>query len=229
MEQIRINDIVIHVIRKDIKSVNIRIYPPNGEVRVTASRFISFKRIEAFVLSKSEWIIKRHREITAQEITTPEYQDGDTIYYLGGKLTLRIIEGEYQTHCQISESQELTLYIKPNSTLKSRQAAINNWYSAELKSIFLQFIPKWENILEVKTNQITIRDVKSKWGSCNVISAKIMFNLQLIRRPIESIEYIVVHELAHLRIRGHNAQFYALVDSVLPSRRTAEKELKQRY
>ncbi len=226
MEQIIFDDIVIPIIRKDIKSVNIRLYPQSGEIRITASRRVSLKRIEAFVESKREWITKRYREMIQNRTPVKEYISGESIHFLGQAYKLNVVEVKGRVHVDIC-GDILNLYIGAGSSVESRKYAIYNWYADELETRLRSLIPKWEKILGVKSHGVRIKNVKSKWGSCNIRTGVIMFNLHLMSKPIECVEYIVVHELTHLIEIGHNARFYSIIERVLPSWRAIDKLLKQ--
>lgn len=229
MEEIRVGEITVPVIRKAIRSVNIRLYPPHGDVRVTAPERMPFERIEAFVLSKSDWILKRQAQIVDNKPIELKYQSGETHYFLGESYTLHVIEGDFNPKIELCDkSKVIKLYCAVGSSPLIRKAIITAWYSVKLEFILRDFIAKWERVLSVKINSFRIRSVKSKWGSCNVLKHSVMFNLQLIHRPLSSIEYIVVHELTHLLERGHNRRFYSIIEGVLPRYREAEKELRNR-
>ena len=225
MKNIRIEDIEIEVIRKNIKNIYITIYKLDGKVQITAPRRTRDEEIWDFALSKLAWV-KRHRSNKYQEVQpVKEYVSGEKHLFKGQEYLLNVIYTEKKQKVEIHNNQ-INLYIKEGSTREQRERVMKEWYRSWLKEEIPKLIEKWEQIIGVKIDFFGVKLMKTRWGTCNPDTKRIWINLELAKRKPRCLEYIVVHELVHLLERYHNKRFYAYMDQYLPHWKEIRKELK---
>ena len=227
MHQMIIGDICVDVAHKDIKNVHLSVYPPSGRVRISAPLRMSLDTIRVFAISKLSWIKKQHIKFRSQEReTSKEYITRESHYFLGKRYLLKVIEHNASPKIEIKH-EAIEMYIRPNSGPDKRQAIFNEWYRQRLKEIVSGIIGHYEKAMKVNVNEFGIRKMKTRWGTCNIRAKRIWLNLELARKPIECIEYIVVHEMVHLLERHHNERYIALIDKFLPRWRFIKEELNR--
>ncbi|HHY77871.1 MAG TPA: M48 family metallopeptidase [Clostridiales bacterium] len=224
MKNIRIEDIEIEVIRKNIKNIYITIYKLDGKVQITAPRRTRDEEIWDFALSKLAWI-KRHRSKYQEVQPVKEYVSGEKHLFKGQEYLLNVIYTDKKQKVEIHNNQ-IDLYIKEGSTREQRERVMREWYRSWLKEEIPKLIEKWEQIIGVKVDFFGVKLMKTRWGTCNPDTKRIWINLELAKRKPRCLEYIVVHELVHLLERYHNKRFYAYMDQYLPHWKEIRKELK---
>lgn len=149
---------------------------------------------------------------------------GESHYFLGKRYLLDVVTGSVK-HKIVKNHSKLELHIRENTSVENKQKVLSEWYREELKKEVAKLIPKCEKLVGVKLDKWEIKKMKTKWGSCNIESKKILLNLELVKKSIESIEYIIVHELVHLKERHHNENFKSLMDKFIPNWRERRDEL----
>ena len=228
MSQIlKLGDIDVEVIQKDIKNLHLSVYPPVGRVRVSAPRHMSSSAIRVFTLSKLEWIKKQRKKILAQERETPRlFADRESHYVWGRRYLLRVVEHDHPPAISL-KSQTLELYIRPNTLTAQRKDIMDAWYRDLLRTELPALISKWEPITGVRVNKYHVRRMKTLWGSCTPRRKSIRINTDLAKKPPVCLEYIVVHEMVHLLEASHNARFTGLMDKFMPAWRQHRKQLNQ--
>ncbi|MDD3174445.1 MAG: SprT family zinc-dependent metalloprotease [Herbinix sp.] len=225
MKLLIINGIQIELEKKRIKNMYMRIQPPEGRVRISAPYGMKEENIRSFVLSKLDWIEEQQGKVQQSAIHQElEYVSGEEIYVWGRKLSLQVNEQELYTSMDISQ-YHIVLYVKSGSTTKQREKVVSTWYKKALQQEIPSLISKWEMIIGVKSSGFCIRDMKTRWGTCNIRTKKICLNLQLAKKPPKCLEYVIVHELVHLLEKSHNHIFKGYMDKYLPQWRAIKKEL----
>ena len=228
MEQITINDIVIDVVRKEIKNVHLAVYPPTGRVRIAAPLTMNEDAIRLFAISKLAWIKRNQRKFENQErIPQREYKQRESHYFQGKRYLLNIVETDQSPKVFLKNKKFIELHIKPNTSTTKRHEILTEWYRSELKKSIPPLIEKWEKILNVKVNEWYVKQMKTKWGSCNIEKKRIWLNLELAKKPEHCLEYIIVHEMVHLLERHHNDRFLYFMDTYLPNWRKLKDELNK--
>jgi len=228
MEQITINDIVIDVVRKNIKNVHLAVYPPTGRVRIAAPLTMNEDAIRLFAISKLAWIKRNQRKFENQErIPQREYKQRESHYFQGKRYLLNIVETDQSPKVVLKNKKFIELHIKPNTSTAKRHEILTEWYRSELKKSIPPLIEKWEKILNVKVNEWYVKQMKTKWGSCNIEKKRIWLNLELAKKPEHCLEYIIVHEMVHLLERHHNDRFLYFMDTYLPNWRQLKDELNK--
>ena len=225
---IELEGISIEILKKPIKNMNLRIYPPDGLVKVSVPLKYSDRLIRQTLEQKILWIHEQRERIRNRP--TPEntlIQTGATIPFKG-KNYLLIIE-EHHGPTQIKINDELILcYMKPGCSPAQRQTLVNQWYKREMESLLPDLIKHWEAVVGVHVAQWGIKQMKTRWGSCNTQAARIWLNLSLIKKPQICLEYVLVHELVHLLEPSHNKRFYRLMDQFMPQWREYQHLLEGR-
>lgn len=228
MEQLTISDITIDVVRKDIKNIHLAVYPPTGRVRIAAPLKVNDDAIRLFAISKLGWIKRNQRKFDRQErIPAREYKERESHYFQGRRYLLNIIEHDAAPNVVLKSKKYIELYVRPGTTKEKCHEIMTEWYRKELKSQIPEIIAKWEKILDVEVNDWHVKQMKTKWGSCNIDKKRILLNLELAKKPERCLEYIVVHEMIHLLERHHNDRFLYYMDTYLPNWRQLKDELNK--
>jgi predicted metal-dependent hydrolase len=227
MTQIHLGDITVEVTQKDIKNVHLSVYPPLGQVKIAAPERMELDTIRIYAISKLSWIRKQQAKILSQKREVPrEYITRESHYYLGKRYLLKVIEHEASPVVKLKHNK-IELYIRPETSTEKRKEILETWYRNQLKELARQQINKWEATMGVQSNEFGIKKMKTKWGTCNIESKRIWLNLELAKKPIQCIEYIIVHELTHLLERNHNSRFVAIMDNYLPNWKELKVELNK--
>ena len=223
--QIEISGIKIEVQKKNIKNLHLTVAPPDGKVRVSAPMHLSDESIAMFVRTKLGWIKKQQEKFAEQPRQTKrEYVSGETLNVFGHQYFLRV-EYSYKGNSLVLEGNEAILTVRKESTAKQRETFVNEWYRTLLKEKIKIFLPKWENITGLHCDSWQIKYMTTRWGTCNTNTRKIWLNLQLAKKPIECLEYVILHELAHLKVRNHGKDFVAIMDQYMPYWRDIRSKL----
>lgn len=227
MKQIELGDIVIDVEQKDIKNIHLSVYPPNGKVRISAPERMDLDTIRVFAIAKLKWIKKQREVFARQERETPrEYLPRESHYFLGERYLLNIVEQDSSPRI-VLKKKEIQMIVRPDTTQEKKKEILDEWYRSELKRIVPPIIEKWEKKIGVKSTEYGIKKMRTKWGTCNPVAKRIWLNLELAKKPLECIEYIIVHELVHLKERSHKERFVTLMDEYMPKWRFYRDELNR--
>jgi len=225
--QIKLGDIEVDVVFKDIKNVHLSVYPPNGHVRISAPERMNLDHIRVFALDKMPWIRSQQKKIREQERETPrEYIDGESHYVWGQRYLLKVVEKNAPVMVMVQPGK-LMLQVRPGSDANKRHEILEGWYRARLKEAVPSLISKWELALGVKVQRFFVQRMKTKWGSCSHKTGSIRLNTELVKKPRECLEYIVVHEMMHLLEPTHNDRFINLMNSFMPNWKAQRDELNR--
>ena len=232
MEEVKVlhitSNLSIDVVRKDIKNMHLAVYPPTGRVRIATPLNVNDEAVRLFAISKIAWIRKQQRHFKAQDRQSPrEFIQRESHYFQGKRFLLRITEHKASVKVEIKTKTYIDLFIRPNSTIEQKQIAINEWYRAELKKLIPEIIQKWEQKIGVQVSEWQVKQMKTKWGTCNIEKKRIWINLELGKKPIHCLEYIIVHEMIHFIERHHNERFMALMDKYIPQWKFFKEELNK--
>jgi len=224
---LNLGGIPVDVTFKRIKNVHLSVYPPNGSVRISAPERMSLDTIRVFAISKLGWIKQQQRKLREQERETPrEYLNRESHYLWGKRYLLRVIEGGQAPSIEVQYSR-LLLRIHPGATEEKKQEIVSQWYRTEIRTAVHAMIARWTPVMGVTVNRFFIQQMKTKWGSCNPRAGTIRLNTDLAKKPKECLEYIVLHEMAHLLEPTHNARFIALMDGFMPNWRLRRDQLNR--
>lgn len=213
---------------KAIKNVHLTIYPPDARIHISAPLAMTEDAVRLFLITKLPWIRQRVSQILDQNRqTSREYISGENHYYKGQRYRLKVIYDHLPAKVEMRGNEYLVLHVRENSSLERRAEILKEWYRMELKTLLSDLIAKWENALGVQVNRWEVKQMKTLWGSCNHRTRNIIFNLELIKKPLHCIEYIVVHELLHIRVRLHNEEFTTLLNRYFPNWKQLKEELNE--
>lgn len=217
----------LEVIRKDIKNVHLRVYPPDGKVRVSAPRWLSLKEIASIVGARREWL-ESQKESCTQRGSDPDYSNGEIHTLAGIPQVLRVSETRQQQSVMTVEAGFIDMKARKGSSSEQRKALLEGFYREKLVEQAIPLIEKWELRLEVEVFELRVKKMTTRWGSCNVVDHRVWLSLALATQPLECLEYVVVHELAHLIERGHGPEFIRVMDGALTDWRVVKRQLNGR-
>jgi predicted metal-dependent hydrolase len=228
MRQITVSNITIDVVRKDIENLHLAVYPPTGRVRIATPLSVNDEAIRLFAISKLGWI-KKHRKNFANQArqTKREYVSGESHYVEGHRYLLNVIYRNATPKVEIRNKKYIDLYVRLNSTVEQRERVMTKWYRQRLKERLPALIGKWQSIIGVQVNNYEVKQMKTKWGTCKREAKRIWLNLELAKKPVHCLEYIIVHELVHLLEGHHNERFIVLMNKFIPQWRFHQTELNQ--
>lgn len=224
--KLEIAGIEIDLVRKAIKNIHLAVYPPDGRVRIAAPEQMTDDSIRLFAISRLPWIKKNRRKFEEQTREPHlEYVEGESHYYQGHRYLLHIIEHTGNNRVRLRNKKYMDLYVKPGATRDQKERALREWYRRELKKTIPPLLEKWEAIIGVKAADWGVKLMHTKWGTCSTDARRIWLNLELAKKPIACLEYILAHELIHLHERNHTDRFIALMDRYMPDWRLQREVL----
>jgi predicted metal-dependent hydrolase len=216
MVDIQIGMLSIQLHRKDIKNLHISVLPPDGAVRVSAPTHMTDTAIRMAVISRIPWIRQQQHDFEQQARQSFRHMVSGECHYLWGKRhRLEVIEQTGKHEVRVRRGR-IYLYVSKGTSVDNKMLVLSEYYRQILKERIETLLSVWQPKLEVYPEHWGVRLMKTKWGSCNTASKRIWLNLELAKKPPECLEYIVVHELIHLKERHHNERFLAHMDHHLP-------------
>jgi len=222
-----VSGIKVKVLKKDIKNFHLNVLPPNGLVRVSVPMDTSDDTIHFFIASRLTWIKKKIDTFKNHSRESKrEYVENESHYFLGKRYLLKLLESP-ENYVEIDRKKYLKIHVRDTADIKLKEKTLQKFYREELRKILDKAVPQYEKLIGVKAEKYTIRKMKTKWGSCNSEDKRVNFNLDLAKKPIKSINYVIVHELVHLIERNHNKKFLYLMDKYLPKWREERQRLNK--
>ncbi len=226
--QITVNDLVVDVVRRDIKNLHLGVYPPTGRVRVAAPLRINDEAVRLFTISHLAWIKRQQAKFAEQERQSArEFVSGESHYYQGHRYLLNVVYQEGPSSVIIRNNRIMDLFVRPDSSLDVRERILTRWYRRRLKEQIAPLIAKWEPVIGVQVSEWGVKQMKTRWGTCTIEAQRIWLNLELIKKPPHCLEYIVVHEMVHLLERHHNERFITYMNSFMPLWQHYREELNR--
>jgi len=226
-ENIRLGDIVIAVTRKNIKNVHLSVHPPAGRVTLAAPEETRLEVARAYAISKLGWIRDQQAKLRSQSRETPrQFVERESHYLWGRRYLLSVIEKNAKAGVAI-DHRRITLTVRPGTTLTKRAEIMHEWHKSLLHATVPALIRKWEAKLGVRVSGYFLQRMKTKWGGCNHDARNIRLNTELVKKPKDLLEYVVVHEMLHLREPTHSERFIASLVQHYPTWREARAELNE--
>lgn len=223
--RIVISGIPIDIQKKNIKNMHLQIKPPDGHVVISAPLSMDDKAIEVYARTNLSWIKKQIEKFQQQPRSAKrQYVSGETMYIWGKQYYLSFVPDAQKNSFEI-QGDKVILSMREDSTVKQRENYVREQYRSLLKVEIERLLPKWEQITELHCESWQTKYMVTRWGTCNTEKKKLWFNLQLAQKPIECLEYVILHELIHLRERTHNSTFIAYMDMYMKNWRAVRKEL----
>lgn len=226
-ETIQLGDITIAMTRKDIKNVHLSVHPPSGRVTLVAPLATRPEVARAYAASKIGWIRDQQAKLLGQARETPrQFVERESHYLWGRRYLLSLVEKDVKPFVRL-DHRRITLTVRPGSPLAKREEVMQEWHRALLHQAVPPLVRKWETKLGVEVAGYFLQRMKTKWGSCNSRQRNIRLNTELVKKPRDLLEYVVLHEMVHLIEPKHNERFLALMTKYYPAWREARAELNE--
>lgn len=227
LASLQLGDVRVKVLRKDVKNVHLAVHPPAGRVSVSAPPHMSAAAIRALVISKLGWIRQQRRAFREQEREPRrELLTGESHQVWGRRYLLAIEEHDGVPSVELARGR-MVLKVRPGTVEARRREILDEWYRDQIKAALPALRAKWEPLIHVKPKRFFVRRMRTKWGSCNPAKGSIRVNTDLAKKPRACLEYILVHELVHLREPAHGPRFVSLMDRFLPAWRHERQALNR--
>ena len=225
--QLAVGAVTVDLKRKKIRNIHLTVHPPDGHLTVSAPVRTGLAEIRAFVASRTAWIELQQRRMRAQSaLYRRDAVDGEFCEVWGRRRRLSVQEGVEPFGAALIASR-LVLRVPRGADRVQRMRLLEDWYAAETLREAMNLVNKWQRLMGVRVACLTVRPMKTRWGSCSVKSRAIRINSELARRLPVYLEYIVVHELAHLRVPAHDARFESVMDRYVPEWKSHRRELNR--
>lgn len=226
-ETIQIGELAIRVTRKGIKHVYLSVHPPDGRVTLVAPTATRLDVARAYAISKLGWIRKQQSKLRNQARETPrQFVTRESHYLWGRRYLLTVAHADARPHVRL-DHRRITLTVRPGSSAEKRAEVVHEWHKSLLHKVVPTLIRKWEAKLGVQVTRYFLQRMKTRWGGCNHRAGHIRLNTELVKKPKDLLEYIIVHEMAHLLEPTHSERFTALLDRHYPTWREARAELNE--
>lgn len=222
-----VGGIQIEVRKKKIKNLYLSVKPPEGRVVISAPYGLSDQVIEEFAGERAEWILRQRERMERQTVMgRRQYLSGETISVWGKSYTL-VFRGNERKNSLVFDGDEAILCMRDGSTPEQREKYIREQYRLMLKEEVARILPKWEARTGLHCDSWHTKYMKTRWGTCNTVKKRLWFNVQLAEKPLECLEYVVLHELVHTRIGNHGREFTETMDRYMPGWREVRKRLNE--
>lgn len=224
----QINSIEIEVERKPIKHLHLAVYPPNGRVHASVPQEYSDEQIRLFVLKKWVWLIGKRKETMSYTVQGErEYVSGEAHYFKGGLYRLKVERDNAGVHFVEVRGDYIVAHVHEHTSRENIANLLWAWYKEQLSPIIAKDVDKWSTILGVRPSEWSIVQMTSSWGKSHKGTGKVIFNLQLAKKPLSCIEYVVAHELIHLIEQNHTDRFLHILSTYLPEWRKIKEQLNE--
>jgi hypothetical protein len=224
-ETIGLGDVAIAVVRKDVKHVHLSVHPPAGRVTLVAPTGTRIEVARAYAISRLPWIRKQQAQLTQQVREAPrQFIERESHHVWGRRYLMSIAEATGNPRVHL-DHRRLTLTLRPGAGAEQRAELLYGWHKKQMHTVVPDLIARWEPRLGVRVQRYFLQRMKTKWGSCNPRRGHIRLNTELVKKPRDLLEYVLVHEMAHLLEPSHGEGFTALMDRHWPNWREARSEL----
>jgi predicted metal-dependent hydrolase len=224
---IQLGGITISMAFKAIKNVHLTVHPPDGQVSLVAPLGTRPDVARAYAISRLGWIRQQQAALGAQARETPrQYVERESHYLWGRRYLLRVVESEGKPFVAL-DHKRITLTVRAGSDAAKRAQVLHEWHKGLLHAVVPGLLAQWQPRLGVQVSGYFLQRMKTQWGSCNTVLRNIRLNTELVKKPKDLLEYVIVHELAHLLEPTHSERFVALLDTHYPTWREARAELNE--
>ncbi|MEX0735158.1 MAG: SprT family zinc-dependent metalloprotease [Steroidobacteraceae bacterium] len=216
----------IEVVHKDIKNLHVGVYPPGGRVRVAAPLRLDEDAVRLAIISRLGWIRRQQARFAQQARQSQrELAYGESHYFEGRRYRLKLVEQDAAPRVRLATNSLIELRIPSGTGRADRESMLHQWYRERICEQIPALLRKWQPRIGVEVEEVRIRRMKTRWGSCNGPARRVWLNLELAKKPASCLEYILVHEMVHIRERHHNRRFRQLMDAAMPSWQLCRDEL----
>jgi hypothetical protein len=224
-EVIKLGEVTISMTRKGVKHVHLTVHPPDGRVTLVAPMSTRTEVARAYAISRLGWIRQQQKALQEQARETPrQFVERESHQLWGRRHLLTVVEADAKPGVKL-DHRRIMLSVRPGSDAAKRAEVIHEWHKRLLHAEIPKMIARWAPLLGVKVSGYFLQRMKTKWGSCNHQAGNIRLNTELVKKPKDLLEYVVVHEMVHLLEPNHGDRFVALLDKHFPSWREARMEL----
>jgi predicted metal-dependent hydrolase len=225
---IELGGVEVRITRKAIKNIHLSVHPPDGKVTLACPVATPEDTIRLYLASKIGWVKRQQKLLQGKDRQSQrKYVTGETHYLFGRAYRLKVIQSVGNSNVQVKGKKRIELTVQSDMSEDAKQELMKEFYRAQLKKVLVKMIDDWSNKMNVSPEKWQVKAMKTKWGSCNTAKKSLLFNLELAKKPKSCIEYIVVHELVHLKERLHNDRFVYLMDMHIPKWREHKVELNK--
>lgn len=226
--RIDVRGTTVEVVHRDIKNLHVGVYPPTGRVRVAAPLRLDEDAVRLAVISRLGWIRRKQAGFEQQARQSQrQFVTGESHYVEGRRYRLDVTEHDGPPTVRLLNNRTLALTVRPDTNRDKREALLYRWYRSRLRSRLPALLAKWEPRVGTRGTEVRIRKMKTHWGTCNKDARRIWLNLELAKKPVLCLEYVMVHELVHLIERHHTDLFRQLMDRLMPQWRVYRDKLNQ--
>src|SRR5690606_17034918 len=226
VERLKIGEVEIAVTFKAIKNLHLSVHPPDGHVTIASPEFYPLERVKIYAATKLGWIKKEQKKFREQARESERLMINRESHYLFGERYLLDVQAGKRNSVRLN-GKKMVLTVTDTADKNLKQRVLYRYYRLELRKRLETYIGVYAQKMTLNPPPFKIRVMKTKWGSCAVNSERLWFNIELAKKPLECIEYVVVHELVHLLERHHNKRFVLLMDQYFPSWRTQKRVLNE--
>ncbi|CAB3785249.1 hypothetical protein LMG28614_02086 [Paraburkholderia ultramafica] len=224
-EEITLGPLRINLIRKGVKNVHLTVHPPDGRVTLVAPQSTRTEVARAYAISKLAWIRQQQETLKAQARETPrQFLERESHELWGRRHLMIVVEADVKPFVKLNHKR-ITLSVRPGHDMAKRAEVMHAWHMSLLHALVQELIAKWEPKLGVHVSGYFLQRMKTKWGSCNHRAGNIRLNTELVKKPKDLVEYVVLHEMLHLLEPKHSDRFVALIDQYWPQWRESRAEL----
>ncbi len=226
-ELIELGDIAISVTRKDVKNVHLSVHPPDGRVTLVAPTSTRLEVARAYAITRIGWIRQQRDRFAKQAREAPrQYRGRETHYLWGRRHLLKLNERDERPIIKV-DHRTIHLQVRPGTTRDQRARIIHEWHLGLLHAVIPELIRKWEARIGVEVGGYFLQRMKTKWGSCNPQRRTIRINTELVKKPRDMLEYVIVHEIIHLIEARHTKAFFQHLDLYYPNWSVVRAELNE--
>ena len=203
----------VKIIKKDVKNITLKVRP-NGEAILTAPKTASDEHIKFIIKKRAKWIAQKRAFFASFKMPEKEYVSGEDFKYLGRSYRLKVVQSkEERVKLQCGY---LELFVKDKNDLERKRNLVYEWYNEKATLYFFNILQEFNKIVKQDIKSVKIRQMKTRWGSCNPYKSYINLNIELIKKSRACIEYVVFHEIAHLLYPDHSKKFYDYLTLYMP-------------
>jgi len=203
----------VKIIKKEVKNITLKVRP-NGEAILTAPKTTSDEHIKFIIKKRAKWIAQKRAFFASFKAPEKEYVSGEDFKYLGRSYRLKVVQSK-EERVKLQRGY-LELFVKDKSDIKRKENLIYEWYYEKAMLYFFNILQEFNKIVKQDIKSVKIRQMKTRWGSCNPYKSYINLNIELIKKPRVCIEYVVFHELVHLLHPSHSKKFYDYLTLYMP-------------
>lgn len=226
--EIQIAGIAVEVVRKSIKHLHVGVYPPTGRVRVAVPLRLDDEAVRLAVVSRLGWVRRKQKGFAGQDRQSQrEIVTGESHYFQGRRYLLDVKACDSRPSVRLAGPTTMELRVPFGAHRDQREAVLQRWYRRELRNLLARMLVKWEASVGKPPAEVRVKRMKTRWGSCNADAGRIWMNLELIKKPVACLEYVLVHEMVHLHERHHNDRFLEWMEALMPTWRVHRDELNR--